>query len=85
MNKIIGLLLFFGLIAIGVAQEAAEAPSAAETTTASDAAPENNDDAEPEFIDDPELDEQTYEEDEDVFVPTEEIPSDEPIPFPTNI
>ena len=31
------------------------------------------------------LDEQTYEEDEDDFVPTEEIPADEPIPFPSNI
>ena len=31
------------------------------------------------------LDLQTYEEDEDDFVPTEEIPADEPIPFPSNI
>lgn len=31
------------------------------------------------------LDEQGYEEDEDEFVPTEEIPADEPIPFPSNI
>jgi hypothetical protein len=31
------------------------------------------------------LDEQTYEEDDDDFVPTEEIPADEPIPFPSNI
>lgn len=31
------------------------------------------------------LDEQTYEEDEDDFVPSEEIPADEPIPFPSNI
>lgn len=34
---------------------------------------------------DEDLDEQTYEEDEDDFVPTEEIPADEPIPFPSNI
>ena len=35
--------------------------------------------------DDADLDLQTYEEDEDDFVPTEEIPADEPIPFPSNI
>ena len=36
-------------------------------------------------IDDSDLDEQTYEEDEDDFVPSEEIPADQPIPFPSNI
>ena len=36
-------------------------------------------------FEDESLDEQTYEEDEDDFVPTEEIPADEPIPFPSNI
>jgi hypothetical protein len=34
---------------------------------------------------DPELDDQTYEGNDDVFVPTEEIPADEPIPFPSDI
>ena len=38
----------------------------------------------PDF-DDEELDQQTYEEDEDDFVPSEEIPADEPIAFPSNI
>ena len=38
-----------------------------------------------EEVEDADLDEQTYEEDDDDFVPTEEIPADEPIPFPTNI
>jgi hypothetical protein len=42
-------------------------------------------DAEDEEIDDSDLDSQTYEDPEDVFIPTEEIPSDEPIPFPSNI
>ena len=37
-----------------------------------------------EEVDDSDLDEQTYEEDDDDFVPTEEIPADEPIPFPSN-
>ncbi len=36
-------------------------------------------------VDDADLDEQTYEDDEDDFIPTEEIPADQPIPFPTNI
>jgi len=35
--------------------------------------------------DDSDLDRQTYEENDDVFVPSEEIPSDEPIPFPSDI
>ncbi len=38
-----------------------------------------------EEIDDSDLDEQTYDEDEDDFIPSEEIPADEPIPFPSNI
>ncbi len=36
-------------------------------------------------VDDSDLDEQSYEQDDDDFVPTEEIPADEPIPFPSNI
>jgi len=40
--------------------------------------------ADPE-LDDSDLDEQTYESDDDDFVPTEEIPADEPIPFPSDI
>jgi hypothetical protein len=38
-----------------------------------------------EEIDDSDLDEQTYDEDDDDFIPSEEIPADEPIPFPSNI
>lgn len=33
----------------------------------------------------PELDEQTYEDDDDDFIPSEEIPVDQSIPFPTDI
>jgi len=36
-------------------------------------------------LEDSELDDQTYEGDDDIFVPTEEIPTDEPIPFPSDI
>jgi hypothetical protein len=54
-----------------------------------DAVEEVGDEAEAEDegddADDSDLDEQTYEEDDDDFVPTEEIPADEPIPFPSNI
>lgn len=35
--------------------------------------------------DDSDLDNQTYGEDNDDFIPTEEVPADESIPFPTNI
>lgn len=33
----------------------------------------------------PELDQQTHENDDDEFIPTEEIPVDQSIPFPTDI
>ena len=36
-------------------------------------------------LDDSDLDDQTYEEDDDDFVPSEEVPVDTPIPFPSNI
>lgn len=42
-------------------------------------------DADETEVDDSDLDIQTYEGPEDVFIPTEEIPSDQPIPFPSNI
>lgn len=53
----------------------AEVPEATEAEPA-DEAPQ---------IDDTGLDEQGYEEDDDDFVPSEEIPADQPIPFPSNI
>jgi len=43
------------------------------------------DESRDEILDDDDLDEQVYEDDDDDFVPTEEIPADEPIPFPSNI
>ncbi len=56
--------------------------SADETDAVSSAV---EDESPEEILDDDDLDEQVYEEDEDDFVPTEEIPADEPIPFPSNI
>ncbi len=50
---------------------------------------ETDDEDEPDIdLDDPafaDLDEQNYEEPEDDFIPTEEIPADQAIPFPTDI
>jgi hypothetical protein len=34
---------------------------------------------------DADLDEQSYEDEDDGFVPTQEVPADTPIPFPSNI
>jgi hypothetical protein len=91
MARLIGSLILLAFVSFSAAQEttvppaaddaaAPDAPAAAADTAAEDTAA-----SDPDLSDDPDLDEQTYEEDEDVFVPTEEIPSDEPIPFPTNI
>jgi len=64
----------------------AEAQEAADATDPTDAeTDEPASDIDPELFEDIGLDEQTYEEDEDEFIPTEEIPADEPIPFPTDI
>lgn len=59
-------------------------PEAADATSGeqSGSADESPVDPDPE---DSDLDDQTYESDDDVFVPSEEIPADEPIPFPSDI
>ena len=81
-----GILLLLALFASGpaAAQETAEAPVAEEAGAVAAEPGEAPADDDGEF-DDSDLDQQTYEEDDDVFVPTEEIPADEPIPFPTDI
>ena len=66
---------------IEVGDEAAPSADEAEALEATEAEPV---DETPE-IDDTGLDEQGYEEDDDDFVPSEEIPADQPIPFPSNI
>ena len=86
------------VLAGGVAAQQAEAPASTDDEPASeavsnDAAAEDADDPDEESddetdedeIDDSDLDLQTYEEDEDDFTPTEEIPADQAIPFPTDI
>ena len=77
------LLLLF-LATSATAQEAAGDAEDAAAVAVEEPAAEEGEDA-PEEIDDSDLDEQTYEESDDDFVPTEEIPADEPIPFPSNI
>lgn len=86
-NHLISLLLLVFLAGPAWPQEEdagdEEAGAVAEASAvAEDEADEADDEAE---IDDADLDIQTYEEDDDDFVPTEEIPADEPIPFPSNI
>lgn len=92
------LILLLALTVTGAAQEGETAGATGETPapvtddatlqdSADEALPGEEDDAESDDtdIDDSDLDEQTYESDDDEFVPTEEIPADEPIPFPSNI
>lgn len=68
----------------GEAGEEGIAADAASTESAIDDADEAEGIVDPDF-EDADLDVQIYEEDDDDFVPTEEIPADEPIPFPSNI
>ena len=90
-------ILIFLLLALGAglpsrAQESPADEGEPETAAAAqdEATASEDDEAEESEIDldDPalaDLDIQTYEEDDDDFVPTEEIPADEAIPFPTDI
>jgi hypothetical protein len=81
------LLVFLASPAWTQDEEAAGETADTEETEAEDATLEEavEDPEEEEDVDDSDLDEQTYEEDDDGFIPTEEIPADEPIPFPSNI
>jgi len=92
--RLIAVLLLAALAAVAWPQEppagAGQAASADEAQTAlpeegepEAAADEDAEDAAD--VDDSDLDVQTYEQDDDDFVPTQEIPADEPIPFPSNI
>ena len=80
---LIVILLAFFLAGSAWAQE--EGDSAEGQTEGQAQAPEAAAADDAEEVDDSDLDEQTYEEDDDDFIPTEEIPADEPIPFPSNI
>ena len=80
---LVTILLVLFLASPTWAQEEAEsAEDQSESQAEAPGAAEADDEEE---IDDADLDEQTYDEDDDDFIPTEEIPADEPIPFPSNI
>ncbi len=90
----IALLLFASQLTAQEAQSdepADAAPEAIPATidgSAEDSADDEEDSTPVVDLDDPayaDLDEQTYDQDDDDFVPTEEIPADEAIPFPTDI
>ena len=87
------LLALLATLLLGVAvaqevptqQDAGEAAQADEEPAESDAV-EDEAAEEEEVIDEEGLDEQGFEEeDSDDFIPTEEIPADQSIPFPTDI
>jgi hypothetical protein len=61
------------------------AEQATPTEEAGDAASTAEAEADDEAIDDEGLDAQGFEQDDDDFVPTEEISTDQSIPFPTDI
>lgn len=96
---IVMLMAVLTAMLTGVASNAqeADAPAGSGEETPALAAGEGQDEqeseGEPELpgelddaeLDDTDLDLQTYEEDDDDFVPTEEIPADEAIPFPSDI
>lgn len=80
MKKWLLIILSLMLTAsISLGQDATSTPAAAtdpETAEPADASDDGQD----------ELDEQVYgDQDEDVFIPSEEIPLDQDIPFPTDI
>ena len=77
-NFFLSLLLCFSL---GCNISAKESQEQSSQTSVIEGEEDNN----PEVSDDTDLDNSSYEDDDDSFVPTEEIPADEPIPFPTNI
>lgn len=94
-GKLFSVLLLILLAVASWSQEDDAAVEPVEVTTAPDTenaateTPVLDDDSidqvDDEAIYDGDLDQQVYEEDDDDFVPTEEIPADEPIPFPSNI
>lgn len=87
--KLITLILFALLSMPASSQQQSPTGQATDAVGGQEADAAAEDEAGPdtgeEEPDDSDLDEQTYEEDDDDFVPTEEIPADEPIPFPSNI
>ena len=85
MERLATLLALAVLAAPVVAQDEGSEPDTPDTEA--DAEPEEAEASDDnELLDDPELDIQGFDpNDDDDFVPSEEIPADEPIAFPTDI
>ena len=96
MLRILLLPILFGYALVGFSQDSqtidsstnsiTEVPADTEIITNSTSEneaekPQDDNESENSF----DLDSQVYDEAEDIFVPSEEIPADEPIQFPTNI
>ncbi len=95
LNLTLALLLALGGVfqpVVAAPQESRD-PAETEAEVTEDADDEADDEADADDeplidLDDPDfadLDRQDYEEDDDGFIPTEEVPADEAIPFPTDI
>jgi hypothetical protein len=87
LKTIVTMILALALGFAAIAQEEAAESGSGDIESIAEDAPDEVTAAEDEDeeVDDSDLDEQTYEEDEDDFIPSEEIPADQPIPFPSNI
>ena len=79
------IITFFIAALLGLSAFAQDEPADATDDAPDQALEEGVADTDEDEENDSDLDDQTYEDDEDDFIPTEEIPADEPIPFPTNI
>ena len=84
-EKMIAILLSVLLALSATAQDETTDEEAGPYSASAEQADNVTDPEDEEDLDDADLDEQTYEEDDDDFVPTEEIRADEPVPFPTDI
>ena len=95
MDRLIVLIVVMTPLMFGAASFAQETPAPegagaeqagdAGDAGVADADAEDEEADEADEIDDSDLDLQTYEEDDDDFVPTEEVPADQAIPFPSDI
>ena len=79
------LIIFLLAAVLSSFSTAQDSEPAAAAEPAAETLDEAADEAVEEEVDDSDLDDNTYQENEDDFIPTEEIPADEPIPFPSNI
>lgn len=80
-HKLIAAMAFALLVSVAAAQESDSDPREEDATTE-----ETDAEEESELIDESGLDAQGFEaSDDDDFVPTEDIPTDQSIPFPTDI